>query len=82
MIFLSGTVTTVLNSQSDVAWFRDGALLEPSATVEMSGWQGCHSLILYDLGEEDAGEYECVAVNATGEKWQRYTVLVMGKLLL
>ena len=64
---------------ADVVWFRNGTMLESSPTIETTRVQNSHFLTLFDSRREDVGEYECVAINRTGERWRTYNLHVDRK---
>ncbi|KAI8481976.1 hypothetical protein Bbelb_402770 [Branchiostoma belcheri] len=55
------------NPTPEVAWFRDGAKIEPSDryVIERSD-AGVTSLTIRDVTEKDEAEYTCTAVNSAG----------------
>ncbi|XP_019626722.1 PREDICTED: obscurin-like [Branchiostoma belcheri] len=55
------------NPTPEVAWFRDGAKIEPSDRyVIVRSDAGVTSLTIRDVTEKDEAEYTCTAVNSAG----------------
>ena len=46
---------------------RNGAKVEPDITHKMLESENVHTLLILEVHAEDAGTYECVAVNEAGE---------------
>ncbi len=68
---------------ADVSWFRDGKVLHSDdvgdygvAKYHTSAHKDNRSLTIYDTTEEDAGLYNCVAVNPVGELWHEFALTV------
>lgn len=63
---LDAKINTV-GPATTVYWLKNGAKIEADITRKMIDDEDLHTLLILEAKSEDAGNYECVAVNAAGE---------------
>lgn len=51
----------------DVYWLRNGAEVTPDITHKLVEEDDTYTLLILEVGPEDQGTYECVAINQVGE---------------
>jgi hypothetical protein len=51
----------------DVYWLKDGKRISPNIKYKMLEEDGVNTLLIIETHQEDAGKFECVAINGGGE---------------
>lgn len=58
---------SVLSSECDISWERNGIPIRPSSKYRQTFADGLAILEIFDVTDDDAGKYNCVASNKYGE---------------
>lgn len=58
---------SVLSTECDISWEKNGIPIRPSSKYRQTFTDGLAILEIYDVNDEDAGKYSCVASNKHGE---------------
>merc|ERR1711892_538279 len=58
----------------DVCWFHSGNVLRESPSCLLSQTGNTHSLTMFNLTREQAGQYSLAVVNSQGEVWHSFNV--------
>lgn len=58
---------SLLSSECDVSWEKNGIPIRPSSKYTQTFADGLAILEIFDVSDEDAGKYACVASNKFGE---------------
>lgn len=58
---------SVLSTECDISWEKNGIPIRPSSKYHQTFSDGLAILEIYDVSDNDAGKYSCVASNKYGE---------------
>lgn len=58
---------SLLSNECDISWEKNGIPLRPSPKYSQTFTDGLSILEIFDVGDEDAGKYSCIASNKFGE---------------
>lgn len=58
---------SVLSSECDISWEKSGIPIRPSSKYRQTFVDGLAILEIYDVTDDDAGKYSCVASNKHGD---------------
>lgn len=56
-----------MSSECDISWERNGIPIRPSSKYRQTFADGLAILEIFDVTDDDAGKYNCVASNKYGE---------------
>lgn len=58
---------SVLSTECDISWEKNGIPIRPSSKYRQTFSDGLAILELFDVTDDDAGKYNCIASNKLGE---------------
>lgn len=58
---------SLLSTECDISWEKNGIPLRPSSKYSQTFSDGLAILEIYDVSDEDAGKFSCIASNKYGE---------------
>lgn len=58
---------SVLSTECDISWEKNGIPIRPSSKYHQTFIDGLAILEIYDVSDDDAGKYNCIASNKYGE---------------
>ncbi|CAG2187953.1 Myosin light chain kinase, smooth muscle,Myosin light chain kinase family member 4,Death-associated protein kinase 2,Myosin light chain kinase 3,Death-associated protein kinase 1,Death-associated protein kinase 3,Myosin light chain kinase 2, skeletal/cardiac muscle [Mytilus edulis] len=60
------TVTVTCRPEPDVTWYHNGKVIKTSERYDLEHMKGVYRLIIHEIAPEDAGQWQCEAVNPYG----------------
>lgn len=71
-------ICSVLDSKTEVKWYKDGKLIVPSRTIYPEAKGNTRQLVIEKVEKSDAGDYTC---EAGGDKMV-FKIIVSGRTIL
>lgn len=63
-----------------MTWYHNGKVIKSSERYDLEHMKGVYRLIIHEIAPEDAGQWQCEAVNPYGSSMCSCEVKVIGKI--